>query len=259
MDLQFMRYEKRGHLAYITINRPEVMNALNPQCHWELHRIWEDFAADHNLWVAILTGAGERAFSAGHDLKYSAENPGVPIELPPGGFAGFTARFDINKPIIAAVNGLALGGGFEVALASDLVVAAEHARFGLPEPRVGLIAGAGGVHRLPRQIPLKIAMSMMLTGRQITAEEASRLGLVNEVTARNDLITAAERWAGEIMQCAPLSIRATKEAALGGLHMPLSEALAEQFPATKKLLASHDVKEGPRAFAEKRKPQWRGE
>ncbi len=168
MDLQFIKYEKRGRLAYITINRPEVMNALNPQCHWELHQIWDDFAADNNLWIAILSGTGERAFSAGHDLKYSAEHPD-PIELPPGGFGGFTARFDINKPIIAAVNGLALGGGFELALASDIVVAAEHARFGLPEPRVGLIAGAGGVHRLPRQIPLKIAMSLMLTGRQISA------------------------------------------------------------------------------------------
>jgi enoyl-CoA hydratase/carnithine racemase len=259
MDLQFMKYDKRDHLAYITINRPEVMNALNPQCHWELHQIWDDFAADHNLWVALITGAGKRAFSAGHDLKYSAEHPGVPIELPPGGFAGFTARFDINKPIIAAVNGLALGGGFEIALASDIVVAAEHSRFGLPEPRVGLIAGAGGVHRLPRQIPLKIAMSMMLTGRQITANEACRIGVVNEVVPLKDLLHAAGRWAAEIMECAPLSIRATKEAALGGLHMPLQQALAEQFPATKTLLSSHDLKEGPRAFAEKRKPQWRGE
>ena len=258
MDLQFIKYEKRGHLAFITIDRPEVMNALHPQCHWELHRIWDDFAGDSNLWVAILSGAGDRAFSAGHDLKYSAAHPG-PIELPPGGFGGFTARFDLDKPIIAAVNGLALGGGFELALASDLVVAAEHARFGLPEPRVGLIAGAGGVHRLPRQIPLKVAMSMMLTGRQITAAEACRLGVVNEVVPSADLIPAAERWAAEIMECAPLSIRATKEAALKGLDLPLEQALAQQFPALKKLLTSHDIQEGPRAFAEKRKPQWRGE
>ena len=258
MDLQFIKYEKREHLAYITVNRPEVMNALNPQCHWVLHRIWDDFAGDNNLWIAILSGAGERAFSAGHDLKYSAEHAG-PIELPPGGFGGFTARFDINKPIIAAVNGLALGGGFELALASDIVVAAEHARFGLPEPRVGLIAGAGGVHRLPRQIPLKIAMSLMLTGRQISAADACRLGVVNEVVPFTELIPTAERWAAEIMECAPLSIRATKEAALKGLDMPLERALAEHFPALKTLLSSQDIKEGPRAFAEKRKPQWRGE
>lgn len=258
MDLRFIKYEKRGRLAYITINRPEVMNALNPPCHWELQRVWDDFATDGNVWIAILTGSGERAFSAGHDLKYSAEHPG-PIELPPGGFGGITARFDLDKPIIAAVNGIALGGGFELALASDLVVAAQHARFGLPEPRVGLIAGAGGVHRLPRQIPLKIAMSLMLTGRQIDAAEASRLGLVNEVVAPADLIPAAERWAAEIMECAPLSVRASKQAALAGLHLPMEQALAEQFPAMKKLLASQDLKEGPRAFAEKRKPIWRGE
>lgn len=258
MELQFIRYEKRERIAYITINRPEVMNARHPQCHWELYRIWDDFAADNDLWVAILSGAGERAFSAGHDLKYSAEHPG-PIELPPGGFGGFTARFDINKPIIAAVNGLALGGGFELALASDIVVAAEHVRFGLPEPRVGLIAGAGGVHRLARQIPLKIAMSLMLIGRQITAAEACRLGVVNEVVPSGELTAAAERWAGEIMECAPLSIRATKEAALKGLDLPLEQALAQRYPATKALLASHDIKEGPRAFAQKRKPNWRGE
>jgi enoyl-CoA hydratase/carnithine racemase len=258
MDLQFIDYKKRGRLARITVNRPEVMNALNPQCHWELHRIWDDFAGDDNLWVAILTGAGERAFSAGHDLKYSAEHPG-PIQLPPGGFGGFTARFDLNKPIIAAVNGLALGGGFELALASDIVIAADHARFGLPEPRVGLIAGAGGVHRLPRQLPLKVAMSLMLTGRQITAAEACRLGVINEVVPATDLIATAERWAAEIMECAPLSIRATKEAALSGLGLPLERALAERYPALQKLLAAEDIKEGPRAFAEKRKPQWRGE
>ena len=258
MDLQFIKYEKRGRLAHITINRPQVMNALHPACHWELNHVWDDFAADDSLWIAILTGAGERAFSAGHDLKYSAENPG-PIELPPGGFGGFTARFDINKPIIAAVNGLALGGGFELALASDLVISADHARFGLPEPRVGLIAGAGGVHRLPRQIPLKIAMSLMLTGRQITADEAQRLGLVNEVVALKDLIPAAERWAADIMECAPLSVRATKESALKGLDMPLENAIAQQFPVMRTLLSSEDLKEGPRAFAEKRKPTWRGQ
>jgi enoyl-CoA hydratase/carnithine racemase len=258
VDFKFIKYEKRGRLGYITINRPEVMNALNPQCHWEMHRIWDDFASDDKLWVAILTGAGERAFSADHDLKYSAENRG-PIELPPTGFGGFTSRFDLNKPIIAAVNGIALGGGFEMALASDLVIAADHARFGLPEPRVGLIAGAGGIHRLPRHIPLKIAMGLMLTGRHIDAAEADRLGLLNEVVAAADLIAAAERWAGEIMEGAPLSVRATKEAALSGLHMPLGQAIAEQFPAMKRMRAAHDYEEGPRAFAEKRKPVWRGE
>jgi dehydration protein DpgD len=258
MDLEFIKYEKRGRLAYVTINRPEVMNALHPQCHHELAAVWDDFAADPGVWLAIVTGAGDRAFSAGHDLKYSATHRG-PIELPHGGFAGITARFDINKPLIAAVNGLALGGGFEIAMACDIVIAAEHARFGLPEPRVGLIAGAGGTHRLPRQLPLKIAMSLMLTGRQITAQEACRLGVVNEVVPLKDLLPAAERWAAEIMECAPLSVQATKESALKGLDMPLEQAVTTRFPTMERLLTSHDCEEGPRAFAEKRKPVWRGE
>ncbi len=175
-----------------------------------------------------------------------------------GGFAGITARYDINKPIIAAVNGFALGGGFEIALACDIIIAAEHARFGLPEPRVGLMAGAGGVHRLPRHMPLKIAMGMMMTGRHITAAEAYRWGLVNEVVPLKDLIPTAERWAAEIMECSPLSIQASKEAAYRGLHMSLEEANRTTFPAMKRLFSSEDAIEGPRAFAEKRKPRWKG-
>jgi len=180
MELKFVKYEKRGHLAYVTINRPEVMNALHPPCSLEMDQVWDDFVADKQMWVAIITGAGDKAFSAGNDLKFTAEHPemfrgGAGEALrSKGGFAGLTSRFDITKPIIAAVNGFALGGGFEIALACDLIIAAEHARFGLPEPRVGLMAAAGGVHRLPRHIPLKIAMGMMLTGRHITAQEAAR-------------------------------------------------------------------------------------
>jgi enoyl-CoA hydratase/carnithine racemase len=176
-----------------------------------------------------------------------------------GGFAGITSRFDINKPIIAAVNGFALGGGCEIALACDVIIAAEHARLGLPEPRVGLMAGAGGVHRLPRHIPLKIAMGMMLTGRHLTAAEAHRWGLVNEVVALKDLIKTAERWAAEIMECSPLSVQASKEAAYQGLHLSLEDAIKQNYPATHKLFHSQDLIEGPRAFAEKRKPNWKGE
>src|SRR5262249_5718549 len=142
--------------------------------------VFEDFGGDANAWVAIVTGAGDKAFSAGNDLKWTAKH-GVPPRFPKGGFAAITRRFDLWKPLIAAVNGFALGGGFEIALACDLIIAAEHARFGLPEPRVGLMAAAGGVHRLPRHVPLKIAMGMMLTGRHITAAEAQRIGIVNEV------------------------------------------------------------------------------
>lgn len=259
MELKFIKYEKRGHLAYITLNRPEVMNALHPPCHLEMDQVWNDFADDKELWVAILTGAGERAFSAGNDLKWTAEHRSERPQMSKGGFAGITSRFDITKPIIAAVNGFALGGGCEIALACDIIIAADHARLGLPEPRVGLMAGAGGVHRLPRHIPIKIAMGMILTGKHITAQEAHRWGLVNEVVPLKDLMAAAERWAGEIMECSPISIQASKEAAMRGLGMSLEEACTHNFSATAKLWKSKDVIEGPLAFAQKRKPQWKGE
>ena len=256
MKLEFIKYEKRDHIAFITMNRPEVMNALHPPCHAELDGVFDDFAADSDTWVAILTGAGEKAFSAGNDLKWTTQH-GVPT-LPKTGFAGITKRFDLDKPLIAAVNGFALGGGFEIALACDLIVAAEHARFGVPEPRVGLMAAAGGVHRLPRHVPLKVAMGMMLTGRHITAAEALRLGIVNEVVPAKDLMIAAERWAREILECSPLSVRASKEAAMGSLHLSVREAMDTHLEAERRLWASEDAREGPRAFAEKRKPVWKG-
>ena len=256
MTLEFIRYEKRGRLAVVTINRPEVMNALHPAANEELSRVWDDFAADPEVWVAILTGAGERAFSAGNDLKWTAEH-GVP-RMPKGGFGGLVARTDLWKPLIAAVNGFALGGGLEIALACDIIIAADHARLGLPEPRVGLMAAAGGVHRLPRFIPQKIAMGLMLAARQIPAAEAARLGLVNEVVPGKDLMATAERWANDILECSPLSVQATKQAALQGLEKPLSEAMATPYSMVQRLFGSEDAIEGPRAFAEKRKPVWRG-
>ena len=257
MDLKFSKYEKRGHVAYITINRPEVYNAVHPPCSHEMVDIWDDFAADNNLWIAVVTGAGEKAFSAGNDLKFTAENSMKGMKPARGGFAGITRRFDINKPLIAAVNGFALGGGFEIALACDIIIAADHARFGLPEPKVGLMAMEVGVHRLPRQIPLKIAMGMMLTAKHITAQEAATLGIVNEVVPLKDLFTTVERWTAQIMECSPVAVQATKESAMKGLKMPLEQAVNEKFPGLYKLLHSHDAVEGPRAFAQKRKPQWK--
>ena len=256
MDFEFIRYQKRDRIAYVTINRPEVMNALHPPANDELSRAWDDFAADPDVWVGILTGAGDKAFSAGNDLKYTAQH-GVP-RMPKGGFGGIVARHDLAKPLIAAVNGFALGGGLEIALACDIIVAAEHARFGLPEPRVGLMAAAGGVHRLPRHVPLKIAMGMMLAARHIPAAEAARIGLVNEVVPAADLLPAAERWAAAILECSPLAVQATKQCAMEGLDKPLAEAMSTPYPAMARLFASEDALEGPRAFAEKRKPAWRG-
>ncbi len=260
MSYHHVIYEKKARIAYVTINRPEVMNALHYEANVELYEIFNDFKQDDDVWVAILTGTGNRAFSAGNDLKATAAATARGEKLPGRQvpFGGITSGFACSKPIIAAVNGIAVGGGFEMALASDLIIAAEHARFGLPEPRVGLIAGAGGVHRLPQQIPLKQAMSMLLTGRQITAQEGYRMGFVNEVVPAAELMAAAERWANEILECSPLCVRLTKEAALTGLGLPIEEAMQKDRPLLERLLASEDFVEGPKAFAEKRKPHWTG-
>ena len=259
MPYKYALYEKKDRIAYVTINRPEVMNVFHAPAHEELSEIWCDFRDDPNVWVAILTGAGDRAFSAGSDLKYVAQHAGEPRTITvPGGFGGITNHFECAKPIIAAVNGYALGGGFEIALACDIIIAADHARFGLPEPTVGVMAGAGGVHRLPRQVPFKVAMGMMLTGRHITAEEAYRIGLVNEVVPFKDLIPTAERWAQEIMRCAPLSVRASKQSAMQGLDLPLEAAMNANYYWVERMNQSQDVIEGPKAFSEKREPKWKG-
>jgi enoyl-CoA hydratase/carnithine racemase len=256
MNLEFVKYEKAGRIAKITLNRPEVMNALHEPCHAEMDWIWNDFSADGEIWVAILTGAGDKAFSAGNDLKATAMQ-GVP-KIPPTGFAAITNRFDLGKPVIAAVNGFALGGGFEIALSCDIIIAAEHARFGLPEPKVGLMAAAGGVHRLPRHIPLKIAMGYMLTGRHMTAAEAHRWGVVNEVVPAAELMATAERWANEIAECSPLSVRATKRVTMENLHLSVADAMKGGGVHERELFHSEDAREGPMAFAQKRKPVWKG-
>jgi enoyl-CoA hydratase/carnithine racemase len=258
MAYEFSTYEKKGRIAVVTINRPERMNALHPPATFELDQIWNDFERDPDLWVGILTGAGDKAFSAGNDLRFSAEH-GMDMPLwGDSGFGGIASRTRCWKPIIAAVNGFALGGGFEMAMACDIIVAADHARLGLPEVRVGLMAGAGGVHRLPRMIPPKIAMGHILTGRHMTAQEAHRWGVVNEVVPLAELMPTAMRWANEILEAAPLSVRASKQAAMMGLGHPLEVALDMNYTETGRMRRSEDTVEGPRAFAEKRKPHWKG-
>jgi len=254
---EFCTTEADGHLLTVTINRPDVMNSLHPPANFELAKVFDEFAANPELWVAIITGAGERAFSAGNDLKFQAS--GGKMEIPPSGFAGLTARYDLAKPVIAAVNGVAMGGGFEIALACDLIIASDNATFALPEPRVGLAALAGGLHRLPRQIPVKHALGMILTGRRVGAEEGKTLGFVNEVVPQADLMATARKWAEMILECSPMSIRASKQAVYAGLdEANLEKAVTGKYDAVYAMLKSEDFVEGPMAFAQKRKPEWKG-
>lgn len=262
MNYKLIKVEKKNHMTTIIINRPEVMNALSPPTSAEMSRAFTEFADDADAWVCILTGAGDRAFSAGNDLKYQAEHGGPKVHEEmaevKGSFGGFVFRYDCFKPIIAAVNGVALGGGFEMALACDIIIAAENASFGLPEPRVGMIAASGGMHRLPRQIPYHLAMGILLASKRIDAQQAMQYGLVNEVVPLEDLMNTAVKWANEIMKGSPLAIQATKEAAVKGLGKPLEEATNGHFPIAIAMYASEDYIEGPRAFAEKRSPNWKG-
>jgi enoyl-CoA hydratase/carnithine racemase len=260
MTTEFCTVSIDGRVMTVTINRPDAMNALHPPANHELAAVFDRFQEDKALWVAIITGAGERAFSAGNDLKYQAM--GGKMSVPDSGFAGLTSRFDLAKPVIAAVNGVAMGGGFEIALACDLIIAADTAVFALPEPKVGLAALAGGLHRLPRQIGLKRAMGMILTGRRVSAAEGETLGFVNEVVPAAGLMAAARRWADAIIENSPMSVRASKEAVHRGLAEPSLEAAYRgqmTYPAVRAMFASADLREGPMAFAQKRAPVWTGE
>ena len=255
MEHRYCLVEDTGPLRIVTLNRPEVLNALHADANDELAGVWDDFAGRDDLWVGIVTGAGERAFSAGNDLKVQAAGKRRPNG--PRGFAGLCHRFDLIKPMIAAVNGVAMGGGFETALACDIIVASESAVFALPEPRVGLIAGGGGVHRLPRSIPMKRAMGMILTGRRVPAREGFELGFVTEVVPDGQALQAAKRWAAMILECSPKAVGASKQAAYRGLDEPtLEQAMRTAYPAQRDNMDSLDYVEGPKAFAEKRKPHW---
>ncbi len=256
MSLEFCLVEKADHILTVTMNRPDRLNALHPAANAELGRVFDEFAADDDLWVAILTGAG-RGFSAGNDLRWQAE--GGERVATPNGFGGITSRFGLTKPVIAAVNGVAMGGGFEIALACDLIIASDQAKFALPEPKVGLAALAGGLQRLPRAIGPKRALGMILTGRHVTAQEGYELGFVNEVVPHDQLMAKTMEWARQILACSPVSIRTSKDVVYRSLDMAsLQESMEVPYESVRALVKSEDFVEGPRAFAEKRPPNWKG-
>jgi enoyl-CoA hydratase/carnithine racemase len=257
MAYQFFEVNAHDRILTVTINRPERRNALNRSASFELHEIFDDFEGNAQQGVAIITGAGDTAFCAGADLK-SEEHTSIEEAVPSSGFGGLVARFDRAKPVIAAVNGFALGGGFEIALACDLIIASETATFGLPEPRVGLVAGSGGIQRLLREVGPKRASALLLTGRRVAALEGIQLGFVNEVVPQAELLATARRYARDILECSPTALRAVKAVAnsLDGLAVKESMERMWQLPEVQAVFTSTDSKEGPRAFAERRPPRW---
>lgn len=256
MSYEFIKTETQGNILIVTMNRPEVYNAVHAEMHHEMSDCWDAFAADQDLWVAVLTGAGDKAFTAGNDLKATARG-GSSKGLPDAGFAGLSSRFDLEKPIIAAVNGFAMGGGFETALSCDVIIAADRAKFALPEVKVGFFASASGVQRLSRYIGRLAAQELMLSGRTIDAQEALRLGCVNEVVPADALMDRAMQKAAELASVSPSSIKATKRI-LNSMAVAdgLPESLAYSREVQTDLAQTDDFKEGVQAFVEKRAPKW---
>ncbi|GAA0373478.1 enoyl-CoA hydratase-related protein [Microbispora corallina] len=249
------------HVARVTIDRPEVLNAVDEKTHRALVEIWERIEADRDVRVVVVTGAGDRAFCVGADMSAGGiGKTGLEYwaALDPDGFGGLSLRTTLDVPVIARVNGYALGGGMEMVLGCDIVVAAEHAQFGLTEPRVGRIALDGGVTQLVRRVPYNQAMGLLLTGRRARAAEMERMGLVNEVVPATELDAAVDRWVADVLACSPTSLRAVKQMVQRTAHLSAREARAVRLPALMEALDSEDATEGVLAFQEKRKPVWKG-
>jgi len=255
-----VRFEIDGHLARVTIDRPDRMNAVDPATEAELDRIWSEIESRDDIRCIVLTGAGDRAFSAGADMKAAGGKSGLEYWAlnNPNGFGGIALRDSLTVPVIARVNGLALGGGMEMVLGADIVIAADSARFGLPEAKVGRLPLDGGMVALQRLIPRNIAAGLMLTGRMLTAAEAHRYGLVNAVVPAERLDAEVDAWVADVLSCAPLSVRAIKATLRQTAHLTMREARAHSHPALIAALNSEDSAEGVAAFREKRPPVWRG-
>jgi enoyl-CoA hydratase/carnithine racemase len=249
--------ERRGNVEILTINRPEARNAINGAVSKAMSSIMDELAEDAGCWVVVITGSGEKAFSAGMDLKAFSSGEGGDIIGAAGGFGGLTQR-DFPKPIIAAVNGSALAGGLEIMLSCDLVVAADHATFGIPEAKRGLIAGAGGLIRLPKRLPIAIALELAMTGDPIDAERAAALGLVNKVVPADRVLPEAMALAERIAANAPLAVRYSKSVMRQAAELPEAEGWKINGQAVGVVFSSADAMEGPIAFAEKRAPNWQG-
>jgi enoyl-CoA hydratase/carnithine racemase len=256
--LNALNYEKRGRIAIFTINRPEAMNAMNLEVFRRLHETMVDFRDDPELWVGIITGAGDKAFSAGADIKESLPYMRAHRGDPKPTAETIMIGLNIWKPFIAAVNGMAYGGGLELALACDLRIASESARFCAAEVRVGAMPGGGGTQRLPRLIPWCKAAEILLVGKIMDAQEAYRIGLVNEVVPQEKLMPTAIEWAEAICQCGPLGVRASKEAMIRGAGMTLDDGLRLERLLFHQVIGTEDLEEGSKAFREKRKPVFKG-
>ena len=252
-------YEKEGRIAIFTINRPDALNAVNLQVKRELHDALVDFRNDPEVWVGIITGSGERAFCAGADIREMIPFMKEHLKQSPWALPATHMRgLDIWKPLVAAINGLALGGGLEIALACDIRIASEKARLGVPEVNLGLIPGWGGTQRLPRMIPWCKAAELLLMGKPIDAQEAYRIGLVNAVVPPDAVMSTAKEWAVAICQAGPLAVRAAKEAMVIGSGLTLEEGLRMENSLEAYLTTTEDFIEGTTAFVEKRKPDFKG-